>query len=52
LDRSAEAIAALNHALSLDPNDNEARNSLSLVYYDQGVAAYNATSLTMQSLLI
>lgn len=39
--RSSEALEALNKAFELDANDPETRNGLALIYYDQGVAAYN-----------
>jgi tetratricopeptide (TPR) repeat protein len=42
LDRDADAIAPLRKALELEPQNSAARDSLSLIYYDQGVAAYNA----------
>ena len=42
LEKVSEALEPLHKAIALDPKDTDARNSLSLAYYDQGVAAYNA----------
>jgi hypothetical protein len=41
-DRPQDAIEPLKKALTLEPQNQEARNSLSLLYYDQGVDAFNA----------
>jgi len=42
LDRPQDALEPLKIAQSLDPQNAEVKSALSLLYYDQGVDAYNA----------